>query len=92
MDGAALLAEAERAVGQGDLDAGIALLQQAAEKRADDAEIWLKIAALHRGRGRPRPALDAVHRALSISPLDFTGLMLRASLLDSLNDPAAPEA
>jgi len=92
MDAGALLAEAERAVGAGDLDAGIALLQQAAEQRNDDAGIWLKIAALHRGRGRPRPALDAVHRALSISPLDFTALMLRASILDTLQDPAAPEA
>ena len=92
MDAGALLAEAERAVGAGDLDAGIALLQQAAEQRNDDAGIWLKIAALHRGRGRPRPALDAVHRALSISPLDFTALMLRASILDTLQDPSAPEA
>src|SRR5947199_9305527 len=92
MDAGALLAEAERAVGAGDLDAGIALLQQAAEQRRDDTGIWLKIAALHRGRGRPRPALDAVHRALSLSPLDFTALMLRASILDALQDPAAPEA
>jgi aspartyl/asparaginyl beta-hydroxylase (cupin superfamily) len=92
MDAGPLLAEAERAVGAGDLEGGIALLQKAAEQRADDPEIWLKIAALYRGRGRPRPALDAVHRALSITPLDFTALMLRASLLDSLDDPAAPEA
>src|SRR4051812_26414229 len=92
MDAGALLAQAERAVGLGDLEAGIALLERAAEQRTDDAEIWLRIAALNRGRGRPGPALDAVHRALSIRPLDFTALMLRASLLDSLNDPAAPEA
>jgi aspartyl/asparaginyl beta-hydroxylase (cupin superfamily) len=68
------------------------LLQQAAEDRGDDPELWLRIAALHRGLSRPRPALDAVHRALSIRPLDFTALMLRASILDTLQDPAAPEA
>jgi aspartyl/asparaginyl beta-hydroxylase (cupin superfamily) len=92
MDAGALLADAERAVGSGDLEMAIRLLQQAAEQRPEDPEMWLRIAALHRGRGRPRPALESVHRALAISPLDFTGLMLRASLLDTLNDPAAPEA
>ena len=92
MDSGALLAQAERALGSGNIDCAVALLQQVAEQRGDDAEIWLKIAALNRGRGQPRPALDAVHRALSIRPLDFTALMLRASLLDSLGDPAAPEA
>ena len=92
MDAATLLTEAERAVGAGDLESGIRLLQQAAEDRGDDPELWLRIAALHRGLSRPRPALDAVHRALSIRPLDFTALMLRASILDALQDPAAPEA
>ena len=92
MNSGALLADAERAVRAGDLDGAVALLKQAAEQHRDDPEIWLKIAALNRGRGQPRPALDAVHRALSIRPLDFTALMLRASLLDSLKDPTAPEA
>lgn len=92
MNSGALLAEAERAVAAGNLDGAISLLQQVAEQRSDDPEIWLKIAALNRGRGRPRLALDAVHRALSVRPLDFTALMLRASLLDGLNDPGAPEA
>ena len=92
MDADTLLIQAEKAVGAGDLETGISLLQQAAEQRSGDPELWLRIAALHRGRGRPQPALDAVHRALALSPLDFTALMLRASLLDALNDPAAPEA
>ena len=92
MDGGALLDEAERAVGAGDFDSAIRLLKQAAKQDPDNSELWLRIAAVQRGRGQPRPALDAVHRALSISPLDFTALMLRASLLDTLNDPAAPEA
>lgn len=92
MDAGALVAEGERAVGSGDLETGIRLFQQAAELLADDAELWLRISALHRSRGRLRPALDAAHRALAIRPLDFTALMLRASLLDTLNDPAAAEA
>jgi aspartyl/asparaginyl beta-hydroxylase (cupin superfamily) len=92
VDAGALLADAEKAVGSGDLEMAIRLLQQAAEQRPEDSGMWLRIAALQRGHGRPRPALESVHRALAISPLDFTALMLRASLLDMLNDPAAPEA
>lgn len=92
MASGALVAQAERALGSGNIEHAISLLEQAAEERRDDAEIWLKIAALNRGRSQPRAALEAVHRALSIQPLDFTALMLRASLLDSLDDPTAPEA
>ena len=83
------LAEAEKAVAAGDFDSAIELLRQGAEQSSNDPQLWLRIAALHRGRGRPRQALDAVHRALAMLPLDFTALMLRASLLDTLNDPAA---
>src|SRR4051794_29544063 len=92
MDARALLAQAEKAVTEGDLEGGISLLQRAAKEDTFDAGLWLRMAALHRGTGRPRPALEAVHRALAISPRDFTALMLRASLLDALNDPTAPEA
>ena len=92
MEAGALMAEAERAVAAGNLDAAIGLLQKAANQRADNVEVWLKIAALHRGSGRPGPALEAVHRALAVQPRDFTALMLRASLLDGLGDPAAGEA
>src|SRR5437763_16575392 len=92
MDAPALLAEAEKAVGAGDFDTGISLLRQAAEQRPDDPELWLRCSALHRGRGRPRAALDAAHRALAIAPRDFTALMLRASLLDALHAPEAAEA
>ncbi len=92
MDVSALLTDAEKAVASGNLEAGATLLQQAAESQPDDPELWLRIAALDRGRGRPRPALDAVHRALAIKPLDFTALLLRASLLDAIGDDSAPEA
>ena len=92
MDVGALVEAAEKAVGLGDLDGGIRLFEQAAEISSNDEGLWLRIAALHRGRGRPRPALEAVHRALAIRPLDFTALMLRASLLDALGDVSAPEA
>ncbi len=92
MDVDSLIAEGEKAVRSGDLQTAINLLERAASERADDPSLWLRIAAMERGSGKPRAALDAVHRALALSPLDFTGLLMRASLLDRMNDPSAPEA
>lgn len=92
MDVTALLNEAERAVGSGDLEGAVEFLQRAAENQPDDPTVWVKLAAMQRGRGNPGLALEAVHRALALSPLDFTALLMRASLLDALADPSAPEA
>jgi aspartyl/asparaginyl beta-hydroxylase (cupin superfamily) len=88
----ALIEQAERAIRSGDLQASVQLLEQAAELRPDDFTLWLRIAATHRGTGKPQAALGAVHRALTLAPLDFSALLMRASLLDRLGDPAAPEA
>ncbi len=88
----ALIDQAERAIRSGDLQSSIRLLEQAAELRPEDFTLWLRIAAMHRGTGKPQAALAAVHRALTFAPLDFSALLMRASLLDRLGDPAAPEA
>jgi aspartyl/asparaginyl beta-hydroxylase (cupin superfamily) len=92
VDVSALLSQAERAVGSGDLEGAVTFLQRAAENRPDDPSVWVKLAAMQRGRGKPRLALEAIHRALALTPLDFTALLMRASLLDSMEDPSAPEA
>ncbi len=70
----------------------ISLLEEAAKKGSADAPLWLKLAAMYRITGKPRVALDAVHRALQFHPLDFTALLMRASLLQRLGDPSAGEA
>lgn len=92
MDADRLIAEAERAVRSGELQSAVSLLEQAASERPQDPALWLRIAAMKRGTGKPREALAAVQKALAIAPLDFTGLLMRASLLDRLADPSAPEA
>jgi len=92
MEKGRLSQEAERAVASGDLQRAMHLLSQAAENGPPDPALWLKLAAMHRGTGNPRAALEAVHRALAIAPLDFTALLLRASLLHRLGDPQAGEA
>jgi len=92
MEVEALVSGADRAVASGDLGRAIALLEQAAQSRPDDITLWMKIAGMYRGTGNLRPALEAIHRALAIAPLDFTALLMRASLLQRLGDPEAGEA
>ncbi|MGV7122585.1 aspartyl/asparaginyl beta-hydroxylase domain-containing protein [Sphingopyxis sp. 550A] len=90
-DRAARLAEADRALAAQDFARAAALFEEAA-KGGDDPSVLLRLAGAYRACGRPRVALDAVHRALALAPLDFTALMLRASLLDRMDDPGAGEA
>jgi len=92
METAPLSLEADRAAAAGDLQRAIGLLQQAAEGGQDDPALWLKIAAMQRASGKPRAALEAVHRALALLPLDFAALLMRASLLQRLGDAGAGEA
>lgn len=91
-DAVALVAQADRATAAGDFNTAEHLLLQASEAAPEDFALFMKIAALQRGTGRPQQALATVHRALSLKPLDFTALLLRASLLQRLNEPGAGEA
>lgn len=88
----ALLAEADRALAGQDFARAARLLDEAASAGDADLSILLKLAGVCRASGQPRAALDAVHRALAVAPLDFTALLMRASLLDRLGDPNAGEA
>jgi aspartyl/asparaginyl beta-hydroxylase (cupin superfamily) len=84
--------EADRAAAAADFQRAISLLEEVGKEDGGDLALWLKIAAMQRMSGRPRAALDAVHRALAFDPLDFTALLMRASLLQRLGDAAAGEA
>ena len=92
MTGGGLVSEAERAIAQGDLRRAVGLLSEAAEAQPGDGGLWMKVAALHRATGSPEAALNAIHRALAVSPLDFTMLLMRASLLQRLGSPEAAQA
>lgn len=89
---AALLGEADRALAGRDFARAAKLLEEAAATGEPDISVLLRLAGACRAGGRPRVALDAVHRALGAAPLDFTALLMRASLLDQLGDPKAGEA
>ena len=92
MNSAPLDAQADQLAARGDFAGAAALLQQLAGERPDDLANWLKIAGLHRARGDAKSALEAVYKALAVQPLDFTALLMRASLLHKLGDPEAGEA
>jgi hypothetical protein len=87
-----LAAEADQAVSEGDIARAITLLGEAADANADDLPLMLKLAAVTRAAGDTQGALEAVHRALAIAPLDFMALLMRATLLERLDDPATDEA
>lgn len=90
-DRTALIAAADRALAAQDLPRAAALLEEALSL-GEDFPVLLRLAGVHRAAGRPRFAIEAVHRALALAPLDFTALMMRASLLDRIGDTSAGEA
>lgn len=89
---AALVAAADRASAARDLAQAQTLLRQAAAIEQGDPSIFLRLAGVCRAAGQPRVALDAVHRALALAPLDFTALVMRAGLLDRLDPDRSGEA
>jgi len=86
------MAEADQALAAQDLGRAQRLLREAAAASPEDFPILMRLAGVSRALRQPRVALDAVERALAISPLDFTALLMRASLLQRIEDPAAGEA
>ena len=92
MDSAELVKEADKATAARDLARAATLLEQAAALSPDDFSLWMRMAAIRRGAGMARQALDAVHTALSLRPRDFTALLMRASLLQHLGAAEAGEA
>ncbi len=73
------------------LVAGLASARSDLDLRALVAQ-WLKLAGLRRALRQPRKALEAVYRALELAPLDFMALVMRAGLLERLEEPQAGAA
>lgn len=87
-----LIVEADRAAASGDLPRATSLLEQAVKAKEVDPGVWLRLAAMHRGSGNLDKAVNAVDGALSLDPLNFTALLMRASLLQRANHPSAGQA
>ena len=80
------LAEVDRLVAAQDLPAAANMLERLLQEHGGDVQQWLHLAGLRRALRQPRRALDAAHQALALDPSDFMALLLRASLLERLQD------
>lgn len=89
---AELIRGADQRMAVRDFGGAASLLEQAAVLQPGDLSLWMRIAAMRRASSQPARALDAVHRALALNPRDFTALLMRASLLQKLDQPDAGEA
>lgn len=85
----ARITEADGLVRQGEIARAAALLEEVLTDSDAGPPLWLRLAGLRRALGQPRRALDAVHRALAVSPLDFMALAMKASLLERMGDAEA---
>ena len=56
------------------------------------SHLWLKLGALQRATGQPEVALARGPSRADLAPLDFTALLMRASLLDAMERAEAAEA
>lgn len=91
-DASNLELQADRAAASGDLAAARESLEQAVASGEPSLELWSKLSAIRRALGDVAGALEAIERALALSPLDFSALLARAMLLERSSDPRSGEA
>ena len=91
-DASNLELQADRAAASGDLASAREALEQAVASGEPSLELWSKLSAIRRALGDVPGALEAIERALALSPLDFSALLARAMLLERSSDPRSGEA
>ncbi len=69
----------------GDLDAAIAVYEEAA-REGRRADLWVRISRIEATRDNPRAALDAIEQALELEPDDVEHLRARAELASWAGD------
>jgi aspartyl/asparaginyl beta-hydroxylase (cupin superfamily) len=84
--------QADEAAAAGDMVAARRSLEEALERGGGTLELWMKLSAIRRALGDLKGSLEAIERALALSPLDFSALLARAMLLEKLTDRRAGEA
>lgn len=86
------LAAADRALAAGSLVQARNILEEVARLDPPVMAFWQRLATVRKMAGAPLLAIEAIDRALALSPLDFVNLLMRAHLLDSAGHPEAGEA
>ena len=69
----------------GDLDAAIAVYEEAA-RAGGRADLWVRISRIEATRDDPRAALEAIERAVELEPGDVEHLRARAELASWAGD------
>ena len=75
--------DADRAASERRFADAAAILKNITEQSPDKFDIWLKLSAMARAGGDMPGARAAVTSALSLQPLDFVALMLKATILNA---------
>lgn len=83
---------ADREAASGNLQGARKSLEQALQSGPGSLELWTKLAAIRRALGDFPAALAAIESGLAQAPLDFSGLLARAMLLERMGDARASEA
>jgi hypothetical protein len=86
---ATLEEQADRAAAAGQFGPARDLLEQAVQSDDASPALWMKLSAMRKASGSLEGALDAIDRALALSPLDFSTLLSRALVLDRMGSPHA---
>jgi aspartyl/asparaginyl beta-hydroxylase (cupin superfamily) len=89
---ASLHQQADSALARNDLPQARALLERLVAMQPDHLQGWLKLGSICAAQGDLRHSLAAVHGALKVSPLDFTALLSKASLLERMGAQEFGEA
>lgn len=80
---------AARAMMAGDPAEARRLLEQAVQQDGEKLDLWMSLAACRRRLGDIDAAIAAVDRALTLDPRAFLPLLMRASLLEKLDQAKA---
>ena len=83
--------EADFAVSSGDMLQALSHLKHVV-RLAPSVARWTKFGSLLAACGDAKGALEAVHKALAMAPLDFTALLSKASLLERMGVSGSGEA
>jgi len=86
------LASIDQLVASGQLVTAAEQLETMLAQGKGTVAAYLKLAGLRRALKQPHRALEAVHQALVLAPLDFVALTMRAGLLERLGEAGAAEA
>lgn len=86
------IAAADRALAERDAARAREILEAAAPSDPALPDYWQRLATVRQMTGAPVKAIEAIDRALSLAPLDFMNLLMRARMLDQAGHPEAGEA